>query len=974
MGLDLFGLDDEDHPELLEKFEDEKRGVVWPLPWMLECKMEMVTITTLKRVIDECIASGLVAIDIEATGKDTRVYEGKTVDTIAGIGIAPDDHTGYYIPLNHTEGSEYNIPRSVFEPEILRMFDAGVRVIFHYGFLDQEMLEFNGGKSWGNFDDIKTWEDTALLCYLLNSRRKRIGLKSVTQPDWVFNDDDMSYIKYPCKPHAVRVTQGPKPWKVDLNSDIGLNLPMIELSDLFPKDTKERDFASRFPQGRGTILYGCSDVICTRRLYTRIAPQVLDPSDKRSQRGVYSIEKACMPATRWMLRNQVRIDLDRVFELIRTANKDLLRLLDVMYGEIQGPLGRDVQPGWLKWAKKYFDVENSKESLSEFKTEAEVRFKGEFPDPTGTISKDGKDFPLVYDIFSPPQLGLLMLEMGVPGLKFTEKSGQVATSAEILDALIEEHSEEFPWLKHVGFIRSVVKACGTYLMPMALYTPTSTQRVQVNMKQWGTDTGRFTSPKDTENVKQGFPGLAIQVVPNTYNDPKNPRPESLSRLRECISSGEGWFIVSCDFSGEELRIITNMSREKKWLTAFFQCGDCGKVWEKGDPSSWPPSPPPDRCECGGKTGDLHSVTAEGLYPGSKGNVSPEQWSIYRGNGKVINFALCYGGGGSAIVLTLGNIDKAEGDRLAQRFKETYEDLVRYWQKMHAFGREHGYVLSAFGRKYPVPDLNLPEKFEHPEEKGRKRGRDENSYFRAKAERNAVNGPIQSSGSDICKIAMALTYKLVKKRGWEDKVKLIITSHDELDFEVHGSVLHEFIPAAVDTMTNNTMIRSLKWPVPFTSDVELGTSWAVQWDWNKCARTGKWPDQLKAVLPDEGRGIRPVGEILYGDKALEVKSASPDPSTSTKAKSAPAPASQNQGQTPNVEAQSSVFCYRLKEPLTPDLARNLASAIVASENKGTKILSIQTMDGEDLTAWSVHLNGPVRVSEAEFRQALAERGL
>jgi hypothetical protein len=100
-----------------------------------------------------------------------------------------------------------------------------------------------------------------------------------------------------------------------------------------------------------------------------------------------------------------------------------------------------------------------------------------------------------------------------------------------------------------------------------------------------------------------------------------------------------------------------------------------------------------------------------------------------------NFALCYGGGGDAVVASTG-VSKEEGWRIKNKFQKAYPTLAGWWKSQHEFARRHGYVVTGFGRKCMLPDIHH-----------------ENSYFASKAERNAVNSPVQGVGADIMKAAM-----------------------------------------------------------------------------------------------------------------------------------------------------------------------------------------------------------------------------
>jgi DNA polymerase I-like protein with 3'-5' exonuclease and polymerase domains len=234
----------------------------------------------------------------------------------------------------------------------------------------------------------------------------------------------------------------------------------------------------------------------------------------------------------------------------------------------------------------------------------------------------------------------------------------------------------------------------------------------------------------------------------------------------------------------------------------------------------------------------------------------------------VNFAMAYGGGPSAIIRVIKGCSEQEAARHHRSFNEAYSTLKNWWDEVKTFGRKRGYVTTAFGRHYPIPDILLPTKFgkvkqqlldEYPEKLARwekkyeaartpkqqahlleikpapptdaavKKQMEINRKFKAKAERNATNGPIQGLSADITKLAMALIYRECKKRGWFEKVYMIITIHDELVFEVEDDILADAVETFQRIMTRNKTILNMKWPVPLTTDCEVGFDWTVPWD-------------------------------------------------------------------------------------------------------------------------------------------------
>jgi DNA polymerase I-like protein with 3'-5' exonuclease and polymerase domains len=1149
-------------------------------PWMTDGSHQFVlgTADNLTSIIDLCIASGLYSLDLETTGLDNRVFDGETVDKIVGCCLSADGVTGYYIPLRHKKGIEHNVPWSLFKRELLRLIASPAITIFHLGKFDQEFLQFCGGEPLGEWDDPKKWEDTLILAYLRDTRQKRIGLKFLAEND--------------------------------------LGMTMIELEELFTDDQRKSgrlDFSELDPSWRPVTLYGASDAICTWKLYPKLSKTIHQPEDGNgNQTLIYMIEKLCVTSTRWMERARILMDQEKARELIRIGQREWIDSIEEVYKSASEIVGRDVRPGFYRLmigltegASQKFDVDEVSPSymdrVDSYRQDA-IRLR---LDPTETKGKkavvqtvtkrmpslvvkgatDDVAFPLVYDLLSPPQLGQLLRECKVPGLTVTEKSGQISTAADELDRVLEEQGNKFPFAGKIKRFREIGKALSTYLFPIIEdCAPDGSLRADFNAHKL--DTGRFSAPASKNPKLDGGTRFPFHGTPATY-DPN--RPECMGRIRECVIARPGKIIAACDFSGVELRIVTNLSKEPKWLREFFHCSGCDHMFDAGDGESTPEAPPPFCPVCGSdKIGDLHTLTALSLYGNDA--ISRPDWKVLRGNSKCIhpdtlvflkgrperigslvvgepetfrgtdtrvwtgskhvpvretynggvkplfhvvtrrgiitctdqhgivladgslrtiadglvrgdrlaepsvpppwtgstgliqwrpypnlpeaqvqashglayfaglvsgdgaksgttsigichghigkvdqlgvpyqtwqdlivvacqnvgfdpvrrkgevtlgsrhtmrfltalglvngveggrtlrvppwviqagpdgvlhflgglfdtdgsvnkkdhtiectskdavfigqiaallhaigikpsvepcwnktykkwyfrvrimrvdatrfapymkhpgktlrlvggtagtrlpnlvieiiqagngpcvdlhlgntdhlywangllthnstNFALCYGGGGGAVDAATG-CGKQEGWRIKDQFDKSYRGLAGWWKHQHAYARKFKYVVTAFNRRYPLPDIDH-----------------ELSGIRSKAERNATNGPIQGSSADITKLAMGLIYKECKKRDWLEKVHMLITMHDELVFEIDKDILAEAVGTFTPIMNRNPALLKLKWPVPLTSDVELGLNWMVPWNLVKMQKKGNWPEELRGLFPE-----------------------------------------------------------------------------------------------------------------------------
>ena len=924
-------------------------------PWMLNTHMERVTAETLDRVVDECIAAGIYGFDIETTGLDNRVFYSDdgtpyTVDKTVGFCLAPSENKGYYLPVRHRnpktgEPSPANVPLRLVVPALQRLVSSPAKAAFHNAKFDQEFLQHEVMGGLGEWDDPDKWDDTFILAYMRNTRERNKGLKHL--------------------------------------SHVELQREMIELEELFtPEEVKAGglNFGNLDPTWEPSIWYACSDAMCTLGLRRVLLPQVVEPdANKNDQRALYKIEKSCVSATRWMERCRIPIDRPKVGELIRIGQREWFACLNEVYAEVNKALGRDTRPKWLLVMQEHptlrFDPESVEPSYMDSRDTAMAHAGEEdtreveksVPMLTDPRKQETVAFPLTYDVTIPEQLGLLMRELGVQGLRATEKSGQVKTSKDELERVIEEAGDAYPYMGKIRRFREVAKALSSNLFP--IWHDTSPERspdgrIRVSFNAHKVDTGRFSTP--TPRDEDRFTGQVrwnLHSIPATYDKKK---PECMRRMREIIRVADDKVLYAIDYSGVELRIVTNLSGEPKWVEEFFRCSECDTKFERGQGTK----PPPHFCpKCGSdKIGDLHTLTALAIY-GAEAKESPD-FKQKRQSSKALNFAMCYGGGGSAAQRAVG-VDKEEGWRIKNQFDKSYMGLRRWWGLQHDTARRWTYVRTAFGRKYPLPDILHTD-----------------GGFRSKAERNSVNGPVQGTSADIMKLAMVLIYREFKKRGWLRRAKAIVTIHDELVFEVDGDIAEDMVDVTVPLMVEKT-VAPLGWLVPLKVDIEFGQDWLVPLNLIELEHGKKaWPEKWARMFPRRASGAplaptpspAPPSPTPAPVPATVTPSAPPVTTASTPSSpTAPAPivpeaqpvnageASQTPGTT--IESGRCVHVIHTSR-LSFGLMDKLARVIQRCEGRGTVPLRIVTESGEVLLDESTR----VKVAPGEFKAIAMYEGI
>jgi DNA polymerase I-like protein with 3'-5' exonuclease and polymerase domains len=371
---------------------------------------------------------------------------------------------------------------------------------------------------------------------------------------------------------------------------------------------------------------------------------------------------------------------------------------------------------------------------------------------------------------SPKQLSAFLFEP--TGLNITPKpekneaSKQYKTDAETLEGLAKRPNAP-PILKDIVAFREVEKFISTYLDGLA-NNPDQNDELRFSFKQTGAASGRFSAPAGMSD--HGYSGIPIHGIPRG------------SEIRRVFEARPGYTMVKADYAGEELRIAANISGEIVWINEFLQ-----------------------------GSGDLHSITARAFF--GKQEVSKDE----RNAGKTANFALLYGGGSQAVMRATG-CNEIEGHRRKAAFDRAVPIYAEWVKGQHQRVKKDLGVFTAFGRWLPIPDANSKEK-----------------KVQAACERYSTNYVIQGSGADIMKISMIFLHKAFHRRGWlknggDDSVRMLLTVHDEVVFEIRHERVAEAIPVIVDLMEYPwRMPKTPLWKVPLVVEPLAGLNWASGYD-------------------------------------------------------------------------------------------------------------------------------------------------
>ncbi len=348
-----------------------------------------------------------------------------------------------------------------------------------------------------------------------------------------------------------------------------------------------------------------------------------------------------------------------------------------------------------------------------------------------------------FNLKSPKQLGIILFErLQLPVIKKT-KTGY-STDAKVLEALEGKHPLIATILEH----RKLAKLQSTYLDGLKPLVNAKTGRIHTHFQQTVTVTGRLSS-----------------TDPNLQNIPT--RTEEGKQIRRIFVPGAGYdYLMSCDYSQVELRILACIAQDELLLDAF----------RHGQ--------------------DIHARTAAEVFGVPLAEVTHEM----RSRAKAVNFGIVYGISDFGLAKQL-DVGRKEAAGYIESYFARYTGVKKYMEDIVAKAREQGYVSTLMGRRRYLPDI-----------------RHSNFNLRSFAERTAINTPIQGTAADIMKKAMIDVERALEQAGCKSRILLQV--HDELVLEVTEDERER-----VAELVRETMQAAASLEIPLLADVSFGKNWA-----------------------------------------------------------------------------------------------------------------------------------------------------
>ncbi len=282
----------------------------------------------------------------------------------------------------------------------------------------------------------------------------------------------------------------------------------------------------------------------------------------------------------------------------------------------------------------------------------------------------------------------------------------------------------------------------------------------LNMLEYAVDDRIHTEFKQTGTAT----GRLSSINPNMQNIPQ--KGEYAEILRSSFVAKQGCKLVSLDYSQIELRILAHLSQDENLIKTFNE------------------------------NKDIHTMTAHSIF-----HLSPTDVVTHdiRRIAKAVNFGILYGLSSFGLARDT-KVTRKEAQRFIDGYFALYPKVKIFIDEIIKQTREKGYCSTILGRKRNIHDINS-----------------RNANIRTRAERMAVNAPIQGSAADIIKLAMINCDKYIKDNNID--AKCILQIHDELIFEVNENIISDF----THKMTN-IMEKAVSLSVPLLVNAETGDNW------------------------------------------------------------------------------------------------------------------------------------------------------
>ncbi|HLY61602.1 MAG TPA: DNA polymerase I [Terriglobia bacterium] len=237
------------------------------------------------------------------------------------------------------------------------------------------------------------------------------------------------------------------------------------------------------------------------------------------------------------------------------------------------------------------------------------------------------------------------------------------------------------------------------------------------------------------------------------------------RIRSAFVAEPGHRLISADYSQIELRVLAHLSGDPLLIEAFVH------------------------------NEDIHARTAQEIF----GILPALQTHDHRRMAKAINYGVIYGLSSFGLAGRTGT-SKTEAQRYIDEYFRRYARVKEYLDGCVQEARDTGRVRTLFGRLRPIPEI-----------------RSGDIASRNRAEREAMNTPLQGTAADLLKLAMVKVHARLRRE--KLATRMILTVHDELVFESPEKEVK-----AAQQVVQEEMEGAFPMRVPLRVEMGAGLNW------------------------------------------------------------------------------------------------------------------------------------------------------
>lgn len=338
-------------------------------------------------------------------------------------------------------------------------------------------------------------------------------------------------------------------------------------------------------------------------------------------------------------------------------------------------------------------------------------------------------------------------------------SGKPAVGRKTIEILKDKH----PFVMLLYKYKKAQKLLTAFFEPLGKFIDVD-GKVRARFNNCGTVTGRLSSSN-----------------PNMQQLPKVNKDFPID-VRSCFVAPANKVMISCDYAGQELRVLTQITQEPALIDAF----------NKGK--------------------DIHLATAndfftlgipeEALYENGKDyDLYKKKFKAERDKAKIINFGIAYGKGAFGFAKDF-NISEQEAELILQKYFRAMPGVKTSITNAEEFIKSKGYIVSMTGRiRHFKKDTD-----------------GKNSWYSRACFREGFNFLIQGFSADMMRLAaIAARKSAVLHPEWD--MKAIASIHDEMLFTVKKEYA-----AQAEVAIRGAFENAVKFVIPVVAETGMGTNY------------------------------------------------------------------------------------------------------------------------------------------------------